>query len=107
MGRKLRVPRERSDRDPVAALAHVAQVVEPANVDEQRRTREPQAHRGDERVPSREELRVAVPAEQCDRLVDRPRALVLEGGGDHAPALAAACTALTMLWYPVQRQRLP
>ena len=36
------VPRERADRDPVAVLAHVAEVVEPADVDEQRRPGEPQ-----------------------------------------------------------------
>jgi hypothetical protein len=37
-------------------------------------------------------------AEELDRLLDRPGAPVLERGGDHAPALAAASTALTMLW---------
>ena len=104
---ELCVPRERADRDPVAVVADVAQLVEPADVDEQRRTREAQAHERNERVPAGEELRVLVAAEQRDRLVDAPRALVLESGGDHVPARAAACTARTMLWYPVQRQRLP
>ena len=54
--------------------------------------------RRDERVPAGEELRVLVAAEQLERLVDRTGPLVLEGGGDHAPALAAAWTARTMLW---------
>ena len=53
---------------------------------------------GIERVPAGEHLRVLVAAEELDRLLDRAGPLVLEGGGDHAPALAAACTARTMLW---------
>ena len=44
---------------------------------------------------------------EIHRLIDGAGPLVLEGGGDHVPALAAAWTARTMLWYPVQRQRLP
>ncbi len=32
---ELRMPSERADRDPVAVLAHIAQVVESADVDEQ------------------------------------------------------------------------
>ena len=103
---ELGVPGERADRDPVAVLPHVAEVVEPADVDEHRRAREAQPEHGDQRLAAREQLRV-VAREQLDRVVDRPGALVLEGGGDHAPARAAACTASTMLWYPVQRQRLP
>ena len=35
--RQIGVPAERADRDPVAVLAHVAKVVEAADVDEQRR----------------------------------------------------------------------
>ncbi len=35
---------ERADRDPLIVLAHVAQIVEPADVDEQRRPRDAQAH---------------------------------------------------------------
>ena len=103
----LRVAGERADRDPVAVLAHVAEVVEPADVDEERRTREAEAQERNQRVAAGEQLRVLVAPEQLDRLLDRPGPFVLEGGGDHEPALAAACTARTMLWYPVQRQRLP
>ena len=50
--------RERADRDPVAVLAHVAQVVEPADVDEQRRPREAQPQQRDQGVPAGEQLRV-------------------------------------------------
>ena len=38
--RQIGVPAERADRDPVAVLAHVAEVVEAADVDQQRRPRE-------------------------------------------------------------------
>ena len=102
-----RVARERADRNPVTLLADVAQVVQAADVDEQRRPRDPQSHGRDERVPARQELRVLVATEQLECLVDRSGALVVEGRRDHAPALAAAWTARTMLWYPVQRHRFP
>ncbi len=92
------VPRERADRDPVAVVAHVAEVGEAADVDEQRRPREAEPQQRDQRVAAGEELRVLVAAEQLERLVDRAGAAVLERAGDHAPALAAACTAATMLW---------
>ena len=105
--REVGVPAERSDRDPLAVVPDEAKVVEPTDVDEQRRTGEAQPHQRDQRVPAREQPRLVVPAEELESLVDRPRPLVLEGRRDHAPALAAAWTARTMLWYPVQRQRLP
>ncbi len=98
---------ERTDRDPVAVLADVAQIVEPTDVDECRRARDSELHGGDQGVPAREQLRVLVAAEELDRLLDGPGPVVLESRGDHAPALAAASTARTMLWYPVQRQRFP
>ena len=103
----LRVAGERSDRDPVAVLAHVAQVPQPADVDEERRAGEAEAQERNERMTAGEQLRILVTPEQLDRPVEGVGPLVLEGGGDHVPALAAACTARTMLWYPVQRQRLP
>src|SRR6478752_4933216 len=53
-----------------------------------------------------DQLGVLAP-EELDRLVDRAGARVVEAGGDHEPAFAADWTALTMLWYPVQRHRLP
>ena len=95
--REVGVPAERADRDPVAVVAHVAEVVEPADVDEQRRPREAEPEQRDQRVAAGDQLGVLAP-EQLDRLVDRAGARVLERGRDHAPALAAAWTALTMLW---------
>ena len=95
--RQIGVPAERADRDPVAVLAHVAKVVEAADVDEQRRPRETELEQREQGVAAGQDLRVLAP-EQLDRLVDRAGAGVVEGGGDHAPALAAACTALRMLW---------
>ena len=41
---------------------------------------------------------VAVLAEQRNRVVGRIRADVVELGGNHAPAFAAANTDCTMLW---------
>ena len=52
------VARERADRDRVAVLAHVREVGEPADVDEQLGPREPQPHERQQRVAAREELRV-------------------------------------------------
>ncbi len=96
---ELRMPRECADDDPLAVPAHVAQLVQPSDVDEQRRTHVcAQAEQRDQRVSACEQLRVVVAAEELDRLLDRPRPLVGERGGDHAPALAAASTARTMLW---------
>ena len=89
---------ERADRDPVAVLADVAEVVEPADVDEHARACDAELHRRDQGVPAGEQLRVLVTAEELDRLLDRPGPLVRERRGDHAPALAAASTARTMLW---------
>ena len=107
VGLERRVARERADRDPVAVFAHVPEIVQPADVDERRGPRDAELHGRDQRVPAGEQLRVLVGAEELDRLLDRPRPVVLERGRDHAPALAAASTARTMLWYPVQRHRFP
>jgi hypothetical protein len=93
--REVVVPAERADRDPVAVLTDVAEVVEPPDVDEQRRPREPEPQQRDQRVAAREHLRVLA-AEQLDRFGDRSGARVLEGGRDHVRAPAAACTARTM-----------
>ena len=104
---ELPVAGEGADGDPVALLADVAELLEPADVDEHRRSRDAELHRGDQRMPSGQQLRVLVGPDELDRIVDRLRASVLERRRDHAPARAAASTARTMLWYPVQRQRLP
>jgi hypothetical protein len=95
---ELRVSREGADRDPITVLADVAEAVEAADVDEYARPRDAELHRRDQRVPAGEHLRVAVAPEELDRLLDRPGSLVREGSRDHAPALAAASTASTMLW---------
>src|SRR5581483_3474222 len=89
------VPRQRSDRDGVSLVPDVAEVVEAADVDEQRRPREPHAQERDQRVAAGEELGVLA-AEKLDRLADRPRPRVVEGGRDHGPAPAADFTARTM-----------
>jgi hypothetical protein len=98
VGDQLRVSSQRADRDAVAVVADVAELVEPAEVDEHRRPRDPELHRRDERVPAGEQLRVLVASERLDRVVDGGGAVVLEGRRDHALALAAASTARTMLW---------
>ena len=90
--------RQRSDRDPVTVVVHVAQIVEPPDVDEQSRTGEPQAQERNQRVPARENPGVLVAAEELHGLFDRTGTGVLERCGDHVPALAAASTARTMLW---------
>ena len=107
IGGELRVACERADGDAVAVLPHVAQVVEPADVHQRRGARDAELQRGNEGVSAGEEPRVLVAAEEVDRLLHRLGPPVLERGGNHAPALAAASTARTMWSYPVQRQRLP
>ena len=92
-----RVAGERSDRDPVAVLAHVPEVVEPADVDHHARACDTELQRRDQGLPSGEQLRILVTAEELDRLVDRAGSRVRERSRDHAPALAAASTARTML----------
>ena len=49
-------------------------------------------------MPSGEQLRVLVAPSSSIGVLDRGGAPVLERSGDHAPALAAASTARTMLW---------
>ena len=68
--RHIVVARQRPDRDPVSVLAHVGELRQPSDVDEQLRPREAELHQGQQRVPAREQLRVAARAEQLDRVVD-------------------------------------
>jgi len=75
--------RQCPDRDRVAVLAHVAEIGDPADVDERPRPRDTELHRGDQRVPAGEELRVLPRAEQLDRFLQRTRELVLELGRNH------------------------
>src|SRR5262249_46885538 len=59
------------------------EVRDATDVDEQRRAREAQLHRGQERVPACEELGVVVASEQRDRVIDALGDLVVERRGDH------------------------
>src|SRR5690606_18206398 len=69
---------------------------------------QPVLHEGDQRVAAGEQLGlVAVLGEQGDGLGGRLGPLVVERDRDHCAPPEAWRTALTMLWYPVQRQRLP
>ena len=67
---------------------------EPADVDDDRRPRDAELHRGEERLAAGEELRVGL-RESVERLLDGARANVVDGGGDH-DASAAARTESTI-----------
>jgi hypothetical protein len=77
------VTRQRSDRELLARVPHVAKVADATDVDEQRRPREPQAQQRDQRMSAREELRVVARAEQLDRLLDGLGDFVVERRRDH------------------------
>ena len=86
---------ERPDRQLLARVAHVRELVDPADVDEQRRLREPELHERQERVTAREELRVIAP-EELEGFVDGAGTLVVELCGDHrAPPFASAIARQT------------
>ena len=98
---------EGADRDPVAVLAHVAQIVEPADVDEHRGACKAKTQHRDQRVPAGEDLRVlAAPSSSIASSSDRRARTRTRRESAPAPSPPPR-TALTMLWYPVQRQRLP
>jgi hypothetical protein len=88
------VARERADGDPIALLAHVGEVREPADVDEQLRPREAEFHEREERVAAGNQLRVVARAEELDRAFDGVGDLVVERGRDHRapPSLIARQT---------------
>ena len=50
------VPRQRTDRERLARVAHVRQLVEPTDVDEQRRPGEAEPQQREQRMPAREQL---------------------------------------------------
>ena len=85
------VAREGSDRDVCAAVAHVGELGESADVDELRRPRDPELERRDERLAAGEELRVS-PAfgDQLDRVVDTLGDVVVERCGNHVFASSIA-----------------
>ena len=80
-GRHVLVPREGTDGDRVAVLLNVREIVEPPEVDEEGRPREPELHRRQKRVAAREELGVLVLPEELDRVVDALGDLVVEPAG--------------------------
>ena len=91
--------REGADGEMVAAVVHVGQVVEPADVDDDRRVGEAELHHRQERVTARHQLRlVAVLGERGEGGVGRVGPDVVERNRDHLPPPAASSTALTMLW---------
>ena len=100
---------ERADREVAAVVADVAELAEPADVDQGLRHRQPQLHQREQRVPAGQELRVfAALGRQVQGLVHGGGPLVGEGHGNHQAclslaaaawsSLAAARTARTMLW---------
>ena len=77
---------------------------EAADVDEPGRARDPELHRGQERLAAGEGSRVRL-GERLQRLLQGRRADVLELGRDHVrSASPAARIESTTVWYPVQRQ---
>src|SRR5438445_304526 len=77
------MPRQRADRERVTPLPDVRQLLEPPDVNEQRRTRDPQPQHGQQRMPACKELRVLPLAEQGQRVTHRLRDLVVERCGNH------------------------
>jgi hypothetical protein len=85
------MPRQRTDPDRLAD-GDAFQRVEPADVDQFARRRQPQLQRRDQRVAAGDELvAVEVVLQQRDGLLERGRANVVERGGDHCGAPARAC----------------
>src|SRR5947208_7851621 len=84
------MPRQRADRELLARVANVAQVVHAADVDEQRRASEPKTQQRNQRMASREQLRVFARAEQLDRLLRRLSDFVVERRGNHGATSSIA-----------------
>src|SRR5437763_15550212 len=75
---------EGADGHLAAGLADVAQLDEPADVDEHRRRRQPQLHEREQRVAAGQQLGlVAVLAQELDRLLGRAGPYVVERRRDH------------------------
>src|ERR1700754_1440439 len=86
---ELGMRRQRTDPPGPVFAADAAQARNLAQVDEQRRRREPQLHQRDQRVSAGEQLGIlATVHEHLDRLIQRPGDRVVEFGGDHAGAPA-------------------
>ena len=85
------VPRgHRADHEVAVTLLDPVEP-EPADVDDDRRPRDAELHRGQERLAAGEELRVGL-RESVERLLDGARANVVDGGGDHDAAARTEST---------------
>src|SRR4029077_17003051 len=93
------------------------QLTDPRDVDEHGGLGQPHLHHRQQRGPAGQQVRgLAVLGKQRQRVRRGVGDLVVERGRDHALTSeeasapdslpAAASTARTMLWYPVQRQKL-
>ena len=101
-GLDVAVAGQRADRDVVAGVADVGEVVEPADVDEDGGRREAQLHERQQRHAAGEELGVvAVLGERRERLLGGAGPDVVErrrGSSACCICSAAASTDATMLW---------
>ena len=78
------VARERTDRDVIAGVLDVRQVLHATDVDENRRLREAQLHERQEAVAASEELGIgSVLTDERDGLGGRSGADVIESCGNH------------------------
>ncbi len=76
--------RHRADHDGVAVLTHTAQLLDPGEIDDRRRRRQPQPHDRDERLATGEKLDVLAAGQRLQCLVHSGRTDVVERGGDHS-----------------------
>ena len=78
----------RADGEAVAAFTNVAEVGDPADVDDEPRRGEAELHRRNQAVAARQQLGlVAMLHEQRDRLVEGRGPVILEGCRIHVPLL--------------------
>src|SRR5262249_35492319 len=92
---------QRADRDVTVILAHIAELIQPADIDQRIWSGEAQLHERHQRMTAREKLRVFPGLSgKADSVVDGRGALIGKRCRDQLgrPSLAAARTALTMLW---------
>src|SRR5213593_351944 len=77
-GRDVVVTSESADCDRLTRVADVRQLLDATDVDQQGRPRHPQAEERQQRMATRERLRVATTPEERHRLIDRRCNLVVE-----------------------------
>jgi hypothetical protein len=73
----------RADHQGVAVVADPAQLVDPAEVDDRFERGQPEPQYREQALPAGQHLGVLVVAQQCHRVVDRGRRVVLESCRDH------------------------